>query len=82
MLRSARTGLFGILLIALAAPLTTARAQGGNFSKHPGWAAWRAARPPARAASNEAERALLERHRPRIYLRAASSRSRSPRTIR
>ena len=68
MLRSARARRFGILLLALTAPLTTAQAHDGNFSQYSGWAAWRAAHPPKPAAANEAERALLARHRPRIYL--------------
>jgi hypothetical protein len=42
----------------------------GNFSQHPGFAAYFAAHPPGSAAATPEERALLERHRPRLFLPA------------
>jgi hypothetical protein len=40
----------------------------GNFSQHPGFAEWYAANPPQQTLPNADERALLERHRPRVFL--------------
>ena len=42
----------------------------GNFSQHPGFAAWRAAHPPGEAPPDASEQALLERYRPRVFLPA------------
>jgi hypothetical protein len=42
--------------------------EAGNFSQHPGFAAWYAAHPAALALPTTAEQALLERYRPRILL--------------
>jgi len=41
---------------------------GGNFSQHPGFAEWYAAHPPDEGLPSAAERALLARHRPRVFL--------------
>jgi hypothetical protein len=39
-----------------------------NFSQHPGFAEWYAAQPPSKELPTAAERVLLERHRPRVFL--------------
>jgi len=54
-------------LVALALVATGAGAQ-GNFSQYPGWSEYHAAYPPRGALPNYEERALLERHRPRLHL--------------
>jgi hypothetical protein len=53
-------------LLALAACSDDA----GNFSQHPGFAEWYAAHPPERALPTAAERTLLERYQPRVFLPA------------
>ncbi|HEX6143750.1 MAG TPA: hypothetical protein VFZ01_13600, partial [Geminicoccaceae bacterium] len=42
--------------------------ESGNFSQHPGFAAWYARNPPAEAAPPAADRALLVRFQPRFFL--------------
>ena len=54
----------GVLLALLAC------SDEGNFSQYPGFAAWYAANPPEDAPPDAAERALLERYRPRVFLPA------------
>jgi len=39
-----------------------------NFSQNPGFAAWYAANPPITSPPNDKQTALLDRHRPRIFL--------------
>jgi hypothetical protein len=48
----------------------TANAQGGNFSQQPGFAAHYAAHPRRNTPATDDERALLQRHRPRLWLPA------------
>lgn len=54
--------------IALAGASTIACA--ANFSQFPGWAEWFAANPPAATLPDESDRALAQRHRPRLFLPA------------
>jgi len=56
---------------ALAATLTLslgACSEDGNFSQHPGFAAWYASHPPSDALPDAAGRTLLARYRPRVFL--------------
>ncbi len=48
----------------------TALAQSGNFSQQPGFASHYAAHPRRSSAATDDERALLQRHRPRLWLPA------------
>lgn len=48
----------------------TALAQSGNFSQQPGFASHYAAHPRRSTAATDEERALLQRHRPRLWLPA------------
>jgi hypothetical protein len=61
-----RAGAAPVLVAALA--LAACSDDSGNFSQEPGFAAWYAAHPPAGSEPTPAERALLERYRPRIFL--------------
>jgi hypothetical protein len=54
----------------LAIAITTACAQSGNFSQQPGFASHYAAHPRRSTAASDDERALLQRHRPRLWLPA------------
>jgi hypothetical protein len=56
------------LLAAALAALAACSEERGNFSQEPGFAAWYAAHPPSTALPTAAERALLERYRPRVWL--------------
>jgi hypothetical protein len=49
---------------------TTAFGQSGNFSQQPGFASHYAAHPRRSSAASDEERALLQRHRPRLWLPA------------
>ncbi|HSA81586.1 MAG TPA: hypothetical protein VLE23_12265, partial [Geminicoccaceae bacterium] len=53
---------------ALLALLTGCMEEDANFSQYPGFAEWYAAHPPGEALPSAAERALLERYRPRVWL--------------
>jgi hypothetical protein len=53
---------------ALAAVVAGCTEDRGNFSQYPGFAEWYAAHPPSQALPTAAERALLERYRPRVWL--------------
>ena len=50
----------------------SARADDVNFSQYPGFDAYFAANPPSEALSSEADRALLTRYRPRLFIGDAS----------
>jgi hypothetical protein len=63
-----RRGVAPILAAVLA--LAACSDEAGNFSQHPGFAEWYAAHPPERSLPSAAERALLERYRPRVFLPA------------
>ena len=53
------------LVLAAVLVLAACSDEAGNFSQHPGFAEWYAAHPPGLALPSAAERALLERYRPR-----------------
>jgi hypothetical protein len=53
---------------ALAAVLAGCTEDRGNFSQYPGFAEWYAAHPPSQALPTAAERALLQKYRPRVWL--------------
>jgi hypothetical protein len=56
------------VVTALAALLAGCTEERANFSQHPGFAEWYAAHPPSQALPSAAERALLHRYRPRVWL--------------
>ncbi|MCP5150889.1 MAG: hypothetical protein H6983_21315 [Ectothiorhodospiraceae bacterium] len=60
-------GRAAVVALALLAPVVGAGAE-GNFSQHPGFAAYFRAHPPTGQAASPAERRLLAQHRPRFYL--------------
>jgi hypothetical protein len=53
---------------AVAAVLAGCTEDRGNFSQYPGFAEWYAAHPPSQALPSAAERALLQKYRPRVWL--------------
>jgi hypothetical protein len=63
-----RRGAAAVLAALLA--LAACSDEAGNFSQHPGFAEWYAAHPPGRSLPTAAERALLERYQPRVFLPA------------
>ena len=58
------------LVLAALLVLAACSEEGSNFSQHPGFAEWYAAHPPGQALPSAAERTLLERYRPRVFLPA------------
>jgi hypothetical protein len=63
--RTAAAGLILALLAAIAAGCSPSTA---NFSQHPGFREWYAAHPPAGALPTEADRALVTRYQPRLFV--------------
>jgi len=61
-------GAAAVLVLALAAGLSSAGSQSGNFSQYPGFAAYFAADPPSRDLPSPGERELLRRHRPHLFI--------------
>ncbi len=59
-----------VLATALVAAAAGCESRRGNFSQNPGFAAYFASHPPAGEAASPADRALLQRYRPRLWLPA------------
>ncbi len=63
----------GLLFLVLLSLLVSACERWtANFSQHPGFRQWYSANPPAENEASVAERALLERYRPRLHLPASA----------
>src|SRR5690349_945381 len=60
------TGTAAIVLLLTAASGCSPPA--ANFSQYPGFRDWYAAHPPAEVPPSEADRALLARYRPRLFV--------------
>jgi hypothetical protein len=60
----------GVLAAGILSALVACTEPPANFSQHPSFREWYAAHPPREAPPTEAERALLARYRPRVFLPA------------
>lgn len=63
-----RAGLVPALLALALAALAACSDRDGNFSQYPGFAEWFRQHPPSTSLPDDADRALLARWRPRLYL--------------